>query len=68
SLLGSLVPASGWAPDFLTPGPDHASPTTGAFDAIRATPRRRLTAELRRQSTAADAYAEARCSDTPTWQ
>ncbi|MGW3168237.1 winged helix-turn-helix domain-containing protein [Streptomyces sp. NPDC001142] len=48
SLLGSLVPASGWAPDFLTPGPDHASPTTGAFDAIRATPRRRLTAELRR--------------------
>ncbi|MFB7915548.1 helix-turn-helix domain-containing protein [Streptomyces sp. NPDC056061] len=50
SLLGSLVPASGWAPDFLTPGPDHASPTTGAFDAIRATPRRRLTAELRRLS------------------
>ncbi|SFY42194.1 Helix-turn-helix domain-containing protein [Streptomyces atratus] len=48
SLLGSLVPASGWAPDFLTPGPDHASPTTGAFDAIRATPRRHLEAELRR--------------------
>ncbi|MFV5998703.1 ArsR/SmtB family transcription factor [Streptomyces sp. NPDC056231] len=51
SLLGSLVPASGWAPDFLTPGPDRASPTTGAFDAIRATPRRRLAAELRRLSS-----------------
>ncbi|MFD7499072.1 ArsR/SmtB family transcription factor [Streptomyces sp. NPDC059832] len=51
SLLGSLVPASGWAPDFLTPGPDHASPTTGAFDAIRATPRRRLAADLRRLSS-----------------
>ncbi|MBW3363098.1 winged helix-turn-helix domain-containing protein [Streptomyces microflavus] len=51
SLLGSLVPASGWAPDFLTPGPDHASPTTGVFDAIRATPRRRLAAELRRLSS-----------------
>ncbi|WP_335934667.1 ArsR/SmtB family transcription factor [Streptomyces sp. PTD5-9] len=50
SLLGSLVPAAGWAPDFLTPGPDHASPATGAFDAIRATPRRRLTAELHRLS------------------
>jgi len=50
SLIGSLVPVSGWAPDFLTPGPDHASPTAGAFDAIRATPRRRLTAELRRLS------------------
>ncbi|MFF8717524.1 ArsR/SmtB family transcription factor [Streptomyces sp. NPDC015184] len=51
SLLGSLVPASGWAPDFLTPGPNYASPTTGAFDAIRATPRRRLAAELRRLSS-----------------
>ncbi|MGW2090229.1 winged helix-turn-helix domain-containing protein [Streptomyces sp. NPDC001880] len=50
ALLGSLVPASGWAPDFLTPGPDHASPTTGAFDAIRATPQRRLTTELHRLS------------------
>lgn len=51
SLLGSLVPASGWAPDFLTPGPDHASPSTGAFEAIRATPRRRLATELRRLSS-----------------
>ncbi|MFF9567077.1 ArsR/SmtB family transcription factor [Streptomyces sp. NPDC014685] len=51
SLLGSLVPASGWAPDFLTPGPDHATPTAGAFDAIRGTPRRRLKAELHRLSS-----------------
>ncbi|MGW3498618.1 helicase associated domain-containing protein [Streptomyces sp. NPDC001020] len=51
SLLGPLVPAAGWAPDFLTPGPGHATPTTGAFDAIRATPRRRLAAELSRLSS-----------------
>lgn len=50
SLLGSLVPASGWIPDFLTPGPDHSTPTTGAFDAIRATPHRRLAGDLRRLS------------------
>ncbi|MFJ3505685.1 winged helix-turn-helix domain-containing protein [Streptomyces sp. NPDC090135] len=46
SLLGCLVPASGWIPDFLTPG-EHASPSAGAFEAIRATPRTRLQNELR---------------------
>ncbi|MET8891330.1 MULTISPECIES: winged helix-turn-helix domain-containing protein [Streptomyces] len=49
SLLGCLVPASGWIPDFLTPS-NHASPAGGAFEVIRATPRSRLGPELRHLS------------------
>ncbi|MYW01139.1 winged helix-turn-helix domain-containing protein [Streptomyces sp. SID3343] len=49
SLLGSLVPAAGWVPDFLTPSAP-AFPGAGAFEAIRATPRERLTTDVRRLS------------------
>ncbi|MGW1412279.1 winged helix-turn-helix domain-containing protein [Streptomyces sp. NPDC002403] len=49
-LLGSLVPVSGWVPDFLTPG-EQASPDAGAFEAIRATPRKRLAIDIDRLST-----------------
>ncbi|MFB7618901.1 ArsR/SmtB family transcription factor [Kitasatospora sp. NPDC056181] len=46
-MLGALVPASGWIPDFLTPSePDHSGPA--AFEAIRSTPRGRLAADLQR--------------------
>ncbi|MER6398806.1 winged helix-turn-helix domain-containing protein [Kitasatospora sp. NPDC001603] len=47
SLLGSVVPATGWVPDFLTLG-TRASSGPAALDAIRSTPRRRLLADLRR--------------------
>ncbi|MET9341896.1 winged helix-turn-helix domain-containing protein [Nonomuraea sp. NPDC003804] len=50
SLLGALVPAFGWMPDFLTPS-HHAFPGDGAFEAIRGTPRKRLAADLARLST-----------------
>jgi DNA-binding transcriptional ArsR family regulator len=49
SLLGSLVPAAGWVPDFLTPSAP-AFPGTGVFEAIRATPRERLTTDVHRLS------------------
>ncbi|MFD0344951.1 hypothetical protein ACFQ0M_00455 [Kitasatospora aburaviensis] len=50
ALLGALVPASGWIPDFLTPSePDHSGPA--AFEAIRSTPRGRLAADLQRLSS-----------------
>jgi DNA-binding transcriptional ArsR family regulator len=49
ALLGALVPASGWVPDFLTPG-DQGLPAAGAFDVIRATPRHRLASDLKRLS------------------
>ncbi|MFD5425035.1 ArsR family transcriptional regulator [Streptomyces sp. NPDC127084] len=47
SLLASLVPASGWVPDFLTPS-GQASVEAGAIEAIRATPHRRVQDDLRR--------------------
>ncbi|MET7301779.1 winged helix-turn-helix domain-containing protein [Embleya sp. NPDC005575] len=50
SLLGSLVPAAGWVPDFLTPSAP-ASPDAGVFEAIRATPRERLATDVHRLSS-----------------
>lgn len=50
SLLGSLVPAVGWVPDFLTPSAP-AFPGTGVFEAIRATPRERLATDVQRLSS-----------------
>ncbi|NEA62795.1 winged helix-turn-helix domain-containing protein [Streptomyces sp. SID12488] len=49
AVLKGLVPAYGWVPDFLTPG-NRAWPEAGAFDVIRATPRRRVRRELARLS------------------
>ncbi|MFI6979102.1 hypothetical protein ACIBSV_10970 [Embleya sp. NPDC050154] len=50
SLLGSLVPAAGWVPDFLTPSAP-AFPGTGVFEAIRATSRERLATDVQRLSS-----------------
>ena len=46
--LADLVPAYGWIPDFLTPPVVGSANNEAALDAIRATPARRLTADLTR--------------------
>ncbi|MEU5253219.1 ArsR/SmtB family transcription factor [Streptomyces longwoodensis] len=58
-LLGALVPAHGWVPDFLTPG-GQAAPGTEAFDAIRSTPRHRLVSDLQRLALTASVPAWAK--------
>lgn len=46
SLLGSVVPASGWVPDFLTPS--EGLPRHGAFEVIRATSPKRIRTDIQR--------------------
>ncbi|MFI1105215.1 hypothetical protein [Streptomyces melanogenes] len=47
--LWDIVPATGWIPDFLTPASN--GDMTGALEIIRATPRKKIAADLSRLAT-----------------